>query len=79
MIICMCNGLRSSSCADLAGSGRCRSLGCIYRLQGARVRCGKCLPMMQELYTTHGPNEAGAASGPAADATPSVAAQAARG
>lgn len=24
-------------------------MGCVYRLQGARVRCGRCLPHMQAL------------------------------
>lgn len=67
MIVCICNGLRSRTCANLVGSGCCRSVGCIFRLQGARVRCGKCLPVMQELYAQHGPGE-GTAPPPAADA-----------
>lgn len=55
MIVCVCNALSSSSSASVAGSGRCRGVGCVYRLQGARVRCGKCVPMMQELYVQHSP------------------------
>jgi bacterioferritin-associated ferredoxin len=69
MIVCVCNGLSSRTCANLVGSGCCRSVGCIFRLQGARVRCGKCLPMMQELYARHGPGEGEvAAPPPSADA-----------
>jgi bacterioferritin-associated ferredoxin len=71
MIVCVCNALSSSSCANVAGSGRCRSVGCLYRLQGARVRCGKCVPVMQDLFDRHNPGvPAAPADGTAA--TPAV-------
>jgi bacterioferritin-associated ferredoxin len=71
MIVCVCNALSSSSCADTAGSGRCRSVGCMYRLQGARVRCGKCLPAMRGILSQHGPGEPAAAEPSRGSAAPS--------
>ena len=50
MIVCVCNGLRERACVKLAGAGACRGVGCLYRLQNARVRCGRCVPMMRELF-----------------------------
>lgn len=60
MIVCVCNGLRDSTCRETAADDRCRGLGCIYRLNGARVRCGRCVPMMRELYAEHAPRARGA-------------------
>jgi bacterioferritin-associated ferredoxin len=55
MIVCVCNGLRDSVCRETAANGQCRGVGCIYRLNGARVRCGRCVPMMQEILAAHAP------------------------
>lgn len=55
MIVCVCNGLRDKVCRETAASGRCRGVGCIYRLNGCQVRCGRCVPMMRELYEAHAP------------------------
>jgi bacterioferritin-associated ferredoxin len=55
MIVCLCNGLRERACAELAGAGACRGIGCLYRLQNARVRCGRCVPIMRELLERHAP------------------------
>lgn len=61
VIVCICNGLRDTICRATAASQACRGPGCIYRLNGARVRCGRCLPMMRELYLEHTPRSHGAA------------------
>jgi bacterioferritin-associated ferredoxin len=63
MIVCVCNGLKDSVCRKTAASERCRGVGCIYRLNGARVRCGRCVPMMQAIFTAHAPQEPLAWSG----------------
>lgn len=55
MIVCVCNRLREAACRETAASGRCRTVGCMYRLHGHRIRCGKCLPMMTELLAAHAP------------------------
>ena len=55
MIVCMCNGLKDSVCRTTAADGRCRGVGCIYRLNGARVRCGRCLPMMRTIFAAYAP------------------------
>lgn len=55
VIVCVCNGLRDSICRETATDRRCRGPGCIYRLNGARVQCGRCVPMMRELYLQHAP------------------------
>jgi bacterioferritin-associated ferredoxin len=55
MIVCVCNGLRESACREAARSGHCRGVGCMYRLQGCRVRCGRCVPLMQEILAEHAP------------------------
>jgi bacterioferritin-associated ferredoxin len=57
MIVCVCNGLKDNVCRTTAANGRCRSVGCIYRLNGAQVRCGRCVPMMQEIFAAHAPQE----------------------
>ena len=56
MIVCVCNRLSESACRDTAASGRCRTVGCMYRLHGHRIRCGKCLPLMTELLAAHAPD-----------------------
>ena len=71
MIVCVCNRLREAACRETAASGRCRTVGCMYRLHGHRIRCGKCLPLMSELLATHAPDftsgdaQASAAADPA--------------
>lgn len=59
MIVCVCNRLSDSACSAAAKSGQCRGVGCIYRLQGCRVQCGRCVPMMQEILAEHAPKPAG--------------------
>ncbi|BCX18318.1 MAG: hypothetical protein KatS3mg117_2000 [Geminicoccaceae bacterium] len=49
MIVCVCNALSESRCREAACRPECKTVGCVYRLQGARVRCGRCLPHMQAL------------------------------
>ena len=66
MFVCICNSLRDQVCRETAASGACRGPGCIYRLNGARVRCGRCVPRMRELYRQH-------AQAAAAQAVPEVA------
>ena len=56
MIVCVCNRLSESACRDTAASGRCRTVGCMYRLHGHRIRCGKCLPVMTEILAMHAPD-----------------------
>jgi bacterioferritin-associated ferredoxin len=55
MIVCVCNSLREAACRETAASGRCRTVGCMYRLPGGKVRCGKCLPLMGEILAAHAP------------------------
>ena len=55
MIVCVCNRLSEAACRDTAASGRCRTVGCMYRLHGHRIRCGKCLPVMTEILAAHAP------------------------
>lgn len=55
MIVCVCNRLNDAACRDTAASGRCRTVGCMYRLNGHRIRCGKCLPSMAEILAAHAP------------------------
>lgn len=55
MIVCVCNRLSEAACRDTAASGRCRTVGCMYRLNGHRIRCGKCLPVMTEILANHAP------------------------
>jgi bacterioferritin-associated ferredoxin len=55
MIVCVCNGLRERDCREAARSGQCRGVGCMYRVQGCRVRCGRCVPLMQEILDAHAP------------------------
>jgi bacterioferritin-associated ferredoxin len=49
MIVCVCNALCDQRCKQVACSPASRTVGCIYRAFGCRVRCGKCVPFMQEL------------------------------
>jgi bacterioferritin-associated ferredoxin len=75
MIVCICNRLSDAACRDTAASGRCRTVGCMYRLHGHRIRCGKCLPVMAELLAMHAPEATagapiGAAGGLVAVAAP---------
>lgn len=51
MIVCVCNALCEQRCQEVAGRADCRSVGCIYRGLGCRVRCGKCLPFMHEIFS----------------------------
>ncbi len=55
MIVCVCNRLNDAACRETAASGRCRTVGCMYRLHGHRIRCGKCLPNMTEILSAHAP------------------------
>ncbi|MEK0084578.1 (2Fe-2S)-binding protein [Benzoatithermus flavus] len=55
MIVCVCNGLRDKVCRETAASGEARNVGCIYRLNGCQVRCGRCVPMMREIFAAHAP------------------------
>jgi bacterioferritin-associated ferredoxin len=50
MIVCVCNALCERRCQERACERDCRTVGCIYRGLGARVRCGKCLPFMREIF-----------------------------
>jgi bacterioferritin-associated ferredoxin len=63
MIVCVCNRLPESACREVAANGRCRGVGCIYRELGARVRCGRCVPTMQEIFTEHAPPTEGEGCG----------------
>ena len=56
MIVCVCNRLNDAACRETAASGRCRTVGCMYRLHGHRIRCGKCLPSMTEILAEHAPD-----------------------
>ena len=49
MIVCVCNALSESRCRETACRAECRTVGCVYRLQGARIRCGRCLPYVHAL------------------------------
>jgi bacterioferritin-associated ferredoxin len=53
MIVCVCNGLNEGDCRAAVESGSCRTPGCIYRRCGARVRCGRCVPMMREIFASY--------------------------
>jgi bacterioferritin-associated ferredoxin len=50
MIVCVCNALCERRCQERACEEDCRTVGCIYRGLGCRVRCGKCLPFMREIF-----------------------------
>lgn len=56
MIVCVCNRLNDSTCRATAASGRCRTVGCMYRLHGHRIRCGRCLPTMTDILAEHAPD-----------------------
>jgi bacterioferritin-associated ferredoxin len=63
MIVCVCNALGERRCQERACEEDCRTVGCIYRGLGCRVRCGKCLPFMREIFTAA--KAGGADPGPA--------------
>jgi bacterioferritin-associated ferredoxin len=50
MVICVCNALSERACREAACRPECRTTGCVYRLLGARVRCGRCVPHMRALH-----------------------------
>jgi bacterioferritin-associated ferredoxin len=72
MIVCVCNGLGEAACRATARRHDCRTLGCVYRLQGARVQCGRCLPHMEALLAAAKGEAAGGGAGlsPPAPAAP---------
>ena len=72
MIVCVCNRLSESACRATAASGRCRTVGCMYRLHGHRIRCGKCLPVMTEILAMHAPDATPGGGFPAALTLPAV-------
>ena len=51
MIVCVCNRLNETSCRDAARSGQCRDVACMYRVQGCRPRCGRCVPIMRDILS----------------------------
>jgi bacterioferritin-associated ferredoxin len=53
MILCVRNRLRESTCTELADTGACQTVGSLYRLQNVRMRCGRCVPAMRELFECH--------------------------
>jgi bacterioferritin-associated ferredoxin len=48
MYVCICNGLTDRQVRGIAQSVGC-SAASVHCSLGVRVRCGKCLPMMQEI------------------------------
>ena len=69
MIVCVCNRLSEGACREAACRAECQGVGCVYRLLGARVRCGRCVPHMRSLLETaqaaqamSAPSAAGAAA-----------------
>ena len=50
MIVCVCNALRERTCREAACRPECVGPGCVYRLLGARVRCGRCVPHVRALF-----------------------------
>ena len=50
MIICICNHLNDATCAAAIDRPGCRSVGCVYRQLGCRIRCGRCVPTMAALF-----------------------------
>ena len=48
MYVCICNGLTDRQVRGIAQSVGC-SVASVHCSLGVRVRCGKCLPMMQEI------------------------------
>lgn len=59
MIVCVCNRLNDKVCKATAQSGQCRNVGCMYRLHGKEVQCGKCVPTMLKLLKEHSPKVVG--------------------
>lgn len=72
MIVCVCNSLGEAACRETACRDECRTVGCVYRLQGAKVQCGRCVPHMEALLASvkGKPVGAGAGLGPPALAAP---------
>lgn len=72
MIVCLCNGLGEASCLRTAGRDECRTVACLYRLQGAKIQCGRCLPYMEALLARAKRERASGATGlsPPAPAAP---------
>lgn len=62
MIVCVCNALGEAACRETAGRPDCRTVACVYRLQGARIRCGRCLPHMESLLSSEKARLAGGAA-----------------
>lgn len=50
MIVCVCNKLCEKRCREAAERPECRSVCGIYQHYGCRVRCGKCVPFMHDLF-----------------------------
>ena len=50
MIICICNALSDAECSQVACRPDCATVGCVCRHLGCHVRCGKCVPMMADLF-----------------------------
>lgn len=67
MIVCVCNALSETRWRETARRAECRTVGCVSRLQGARIRCGRCLPYVHALL-----EEVRAAATAAAGAEPPV-------
>lgn len=70
MIVCVCNVLREAACRETACRPECRTVGCVYRLLGARVRCGRCVPHMAALLAETKAGTGGTAGLEAAAAAP---------
>jgi bacterioferritin-associated ferredoxin len=72
MIVCVCNGLKDSVCRRTAADRRCQGVACIYRLNGTRVRCGRCVPLMREIFAAQAPERLSGRRGtePASGVTP---------
>ncbi len=70
MIVCVCNALREGTCREAACRPECRGPGCVYRLLGARVRCGRCVPHVRALFEEERAGRQAAPSAAEAVATP---------
>jgi bacterioferritin-associated ferredoxin len=79
MIICVCNALSDAQCSAAACRPECATVGCVYRHLGARVRCGKCVPMMADLFRRVRAADAPRGDPAGADAAPPAAVAAAVG
>jgi len=70
MIVCVCNVLAEDACREMAERPDCHSLGCVYRGLGGRVRCGRCVPQMRELFEEAKAEQAAASGAPDQDDEP---------